>query len=547
MTSLESLRTRAVEESTAQGSGFVGAEHLFLAWLRDDGPAQQALTQAGVSADEFRTIIASRRAPRPAGDGEASNALSSHAERALAAAAESASAAGRDPNGDDLFLALIKEPRGAIARALTTAKARPTELRRLVAPPPAPRADKRREGSPARERAAQTASPPLPAARKRDPEIDDIPEARAPERPRLVPPPRPAPAPTPAPKRPSWWLWIGVIAVPVTVGLRYLGVSSGWLFAATCLGIIPLAAAIAQATEHLADHAGPTVSAVLNAAFGNATEVIVAIAALHAGYVDFVKASLTGSILGNLLLILGAALLAGGLRQPILKFNRTAAGMSSAMLAIAVAALMLPSMLRGTPADSHLQALSQLVAVVLAFIYLASLLFSLRTHRRIFTGSTSGEDPHTHWPLGITVLVLAVATVLVAVESEFLVETIGPVTRSLGVSQGFLGLIVVPIVGNAAEHASAIVAARRGRIELAIQIALGSSTQVALLVAPILVLIGGLIGSGMNLVFPGFQVGALAAAVIVSALIILDGESHWLEGVQLLALYLMIAAAAWFI
>ncbi|HEY4099565.1 MAG TPA: calcium/proton exchanger [Gemmatimonadales bacterium] len=546
MTSLETLRTRAVEESTAQGSGFVGAEHLFLAWLLDDGLAQQALVQAGISADEFRTIIASRRAPRPAGEGETSNALSSHAERALAAAAESATVAGRDPNGDDLFLALIKEPRGAIARALTMAKARPTELRRLVAPPPAARSGKRRDGSPPRERSGQPVQP-APVARKRDPEIDDIPEARAPERPRLAPPPRPAPAPTAAPKEHSWVLWIGLLAVPLTVGLKYLGVSSGWVFAVTCLGIIPLAGAIAQATEHLADHAGPTVSAVLNAAFGNATEVIVAIAALHAGYVDFVKASLTGSILGNLLLILGAALLAGGLRQPILKFNRTAAGMSSAMLAIAVAALMLPSMLRGTPADSHLQALSKLVAVLLAIIYLASLLFSLRTHRRIFTGAASGEDPHTRWPLGITVVVLAVATVLVAVESEFLVETIGPVTRSLGVSQGFLGLIVVPIVGNAAEHASAIVAARRGRIELAIQIALGSSTQVALLVAPILVLVGGVIGSGMNLVFPGFQVGALAAAVIVSALIVLDGESHWLEGVQLLALYLMIAAAAWFI
>ncbi|HEY3934684.1 MAG TPA: calcium/proton exchanger [Gemmatimonadales bacterium] len=540
MASLEELRARAAKESTAQESGFVGAEHLFLAWLEGDGPAQRALAQAGMSPETFRGLIAGSRSGKN-GPGSASG-LSTHAERAMATATEAATVAGRQPTGDDLFLALIKEPRGAIARALTTAKARPSQLRTLINPPAArpPRRD-----TPRPDRAPRLAPAKGDAPRRRDPEVDDIPESPAPERPRLVPPPRPIPA-EPAQRRWSV-LWLGYLAVPVSLALHYLGADSRWVFLAACLAIIPLAAAIAEATEHLADHTGPMVGALLNAAFGNATEVIVAIAALRAGYVELVKASLAGSILGNLLLILGLALLAGGLRQPILKFNRIAAGMSSAMLALAVAALMLPSFLRGTPADSHLPALSRAVAVVLALTYLGSLLFALRTHRRSFAMASNPDPGRRPWPVGLALAVLAIATIAVAVESEFLVDTIGPVTRSLGISQGFLGLIVIPIVGNAAEHASAVVAARRGRIELAIQIALGSSTQVALFVAPLLVLIGGLVGPGMDLVFPGFQVGALAAAVVVSALIILDGESHWLEGVQLLALYVMIGAAAWFI
>jgi Ca2+:H+ antiporter len=285
----------------------------------------------------------------------------------------------------------------------------------------------------------------------------------------------------------------------------------------------------------------------LNAAFGNATEVIVAIAALNAGYIELVKASLIGSILSNLLLILGLALLTGGLRQPILRFNRIAAGMSAAMLALAVAALMLPSLLHGTAADAHIIELSQIVAAILAFTYLASLVFTLRTHKRVFAAAGRTLLDGRPWSSRTAILVLAIATAVVAVESQLLVDTIVPVTQSLHLTQAFLGLIVIPIVGNAAEHATAIVAARKGKIELALQIALGSSTQVALLVAPLLVLIGAFVGQGMDLAFPAFQVGALGVSVVVAAFITLDGESHWLEGVQLLALYAMIAAAAWFI
>ncbi len=287
--------------------------------------------------------------------------------------------------------------------------------------------------------------------------------------------------------------------------------------------------------------------ALLNATFGNATEVIVAIAALNAGYIELVKASLTGSILSNLLLILGLALFAGGVREHTLRFSKTAAGMSAAMLALAVSGLVLPSVLGTTSGLSHVTALSQIVAAILAITYVASLMFTLHTHKRLFAGGDNSALDAKPWPILVAVAALAVATVVVAVESEFLVDTIGSVTQSLHLSQVFVGLIVIPIVGNAAEHATAIVAARRGRTELAVQIAVGSSTQVALLVAPLLVLVSFVLGHEMTLVFPVFQIVALGVATIVSAIVTLDGESHWLEGLQLLALYAMIGAAAWFI
>ena len=217
------------------------------------------------------------------------------------------------------------------------------------------------------------------------------------------------------------------------------------------------------------------------------------------------------------------------------------------MLALAVAGLILPSILGTTTGEHHVTALSQIVAGILAVTYVASLLFTLHTHKRLFAGGDDAAFDGKPWPLTGAIVALALATVVVALESEFLVDTIVPVTQSLHLSQIFLGLIVIPIVGNAAEHATAIVAARRGKTELAVQIAVGSSTQVALLVAPLLVLAGFLLGQEMNLVFPMFQVIALSIATIVSAIVTLDGESHWLEGMQLLALYALIGVAAWFI
>jgi Ca2+:H+ antiporter len=303
-----------------------------------------------------------------------------------------------------------------------------------------------------------------------------------------------------------------------------------------------------EATEHLAHRTGPAMGGFLNATFGNAAELIIAIAALRAGLVDLVKASITGSILGNLLLILGLALIAGSRGRPVIRFNRTAAGMSSGMLALAVVGLVFPAIfhsLHPTEVTGELR-MSEGVALVLGITYLFSLLFALRTHNDLFA-TQEHEFSGTAWGIRKAMVVLGLATAGVAVESELLVHSVEAVTATLGLSQMFLGLIVIPIIGNAAEHATAVVVARKGKMDLALNIALGSSTQVALLVAPILVLVGLLLGQNMNLVFRPFEVAAIGMATIVTAIITLDGESHWFEGVQLLAVYAIVAVAAFFI
>jgi Ca2+:H+ antiporter len=322
------------------------------------------------------------------------------------------------------------------------------------------------------------------------------------------------------------------------------------VFAAACLAVLPLAGYMGDATEHLAHRTGPTVGGLLNATFGNAAELIISIVALRAGLVPLVKASITGSILGNLLLILGLALVAGGLRRSELRFNRTSAGMSAGMLSLAVVALVLPALFHALHPESAARLselrMSEAVAVVLLLTYGLSLLFTLRTHRRLFWSEAHPMNGPV-WSSGKAALVLGVATVAVALESELLVHTASEATHTLGLTQTFLGLIIIPIIGNAAEHATAVMVARKGQMDLSLQIALGSSTQVALLVAPILVFAGVLLGQDMDLVFTPFEVMALGLATIVTSIITLDGESHWFEGVQLLAVYGMVAIGAYFL
>lgn len=544
MTTLSELSSAAQQEAALHGSAAAGVEHFFLAWLRTaSGPASEALGRGGVTADAFAAQLGAPRVPR--GEGDDAPQLSSHARQALTQAEEIARLAGRsDVTADDVALALFRQPRGAMARALAAARLKPGVLARLV---------QGREATPRNPvrtlENAPTSRPPREkkATQRRanfDPEVDNIPEAKAPTRPQMTPPPKPAELQRRS-RRWSWW-WTLYLALPASIAARLAGADAVVVFALSGVALVPLARLLSRATEHVADRTNPATGALLNAAFGNATELIVAIAALHAGYLDLVQQTITGSILGNLLLILGIALFVAGRREPIVRFNRTASGMSSAMLALAVAAMVLPSVLGSPGALPHTMAMSRLVAVILIATYAASLLFSLRTHRGLFNVAhrvTGG----TTWPLGTAIGVLLAATVGVAVESELLVDTIVPVTHALGITAGFIGLIVLPIIGNAAEHATAVIAARNGRTELAIQVALGSSTQIALLVAPVLVLIGAGVGRPLAFVFPMFHVAALAIGVIVAGFITFDGESHWLEGVQLLALYLMFAIAAWFI
>jgi Ca2+:H+ antiporter len=350
--------------------------------------------------------------------------------------------------------------------------------------------------------------------------------------------------------------WLGLLVrsaliacVPLSWYLAWAHAAPGLVFAVACLGVLPLAGWMGEATEHLAARTGPTVGGLLNATFGNAAELIIAVAALRQGLVDLVKASITGSILGNLLLILGLSFVAAGTRAPTFRFNRTAAGMSAGMLALAVIGLVFPALFHALHPDAgrvEELRLSEIVAVVLLVTYLASLLFSLKTHSRVFGGEphpTSGKV----WTVPAAVGVLLLATAATAVQAEILVHATEAVTAGSGLSQIFLGLIIIPLIGNAAEHATAVVVARKGQTDLALQIALGSSTQVALLIAPLLVFIGLFLGQGMNLVFTPFEVIALAMSTVVAAIITLDGESHWFEGVQLLAVYALVAAGALFI
>jgi Ca2+:H+ antiporter len=320
------------------------------------------------------------------------------------------------------------------------------------------------------------------------------------------------------------------------------------LFAVSALAVVPLAAAMGRSTEVLASRTGPALGGLLNATFGNAAELLLALAALRAGLLDLVKASVTGSILGNLLLVLGLALMAGGLRRPILTFNRTAAGSGGAMLLLAVVGLVFPTLFaashpRATAATSvHL---SEGVAIVLGCTYGLSLVFSLVTHRRLFQ-TVPAEEP-ARPGAGKAIATLAGATALVALQSEILIGATQSAVAQVGWSETFVGLIVIPLIGNAAENASAVVVARKGQIELALSITLGSSTQVALFVAPVLVGAGVLMGQPMRLDFTAFEVVALGFASLIVTVIALDGESHWFEGAQLLAVYAILAIAAWFV
>lgn len=347
----------------------------------------------------------------------------------------------------------------------------------------------------------------------------------------------------------TWLRWL-LLAVPLSWALAALHAPPLAVFVLTGLSVIPLAGEMGSATETLAERSGPAVGGLLNASFGNAAELIIAIVALRAGLLDLVKASLTGSILGNLLLILGLSLLAGGLKRPTLTFNRTAAGMSGAMLMLAVVGLVIPALFASTHPTASVETtihLSEGVALVLGATYAAGLVFSLVTHRELFSPTGHPVASSAPGSVGRAVAVLAGATVLVAVQSEILVHATEEVVTHLGVSESFLGLIVIPIIGNAAEHAAAVVVARKGQTDLALTIALGSSTQVALFVAPVLVLAGVLVGQPMHLVFTQFEVVALALSVLIVTVIALDGESHWFEGVQLLAVYAIMVIAAWFV
>ena len=341
------------------------------------------------------------------------------------------------------------------------------------------------------------------------------------------------------------------VFIPIAVALEIAHASPVLIFAAAALGVIPTAAVMGEATEQIAAKTGPGIGGFLNVTFGNAPELIIAFFALKEGLQEVVKASIVGSIVGNVLLVLGAAMLVGGLRREKQTFNRTAAAAQSGMLLLALTALIMPALFQlihggGLPSvgdervhfGDDLQTLSLGVALVLMATYAAGLVFSLKSHRRLFNPYEEQEEDHGGWSMRTALLALAGAAVLVGLVSEILVGSITEASEEIGLSEFFVGVFVVAIVGNAAEHWVAVLAAAKDKMDLSVGIAIGSSSQIALFVAPVLVLLSFFVGpEPMALVFNGYELGGLVFAVLIANFLTQDGESNWFEGVQLLALY----------
>lgn len=357
----------------------------------------------------------------------------------------------------------------------------------------------------------------------------------------------------------SGWPYLLVPFIPLAIALDLAHVSPTIIFFSSALGVIPTAALMGRATEELAARSGPGIGGLLNVTFGNAPELIIALFALEAGLHEVVKASIIGSVIGNILLVMGASMFVGGLGRERQLFDRTSAGAQSSMLLLAVAALMMPAIFelvegKGLPSpgselisyDSTVEQLSLAVAVVLIMTYVAGLIFSLRTHRSLFNPEDGDDEDggHVPWSVRRSVGALALAGVAVGVMSEILVGSISEAATSIGLTEFFVGAIVVAIVGNAAEHWVAVLVARKDKMDLAVNIAIGSSAQIALFVAPVLVLTSFVLGPGpMPLVFNGFELGAVFLSVLIAIHVTSEGESHWFEGIQLLAVYAVVALA----
>jgi Ca2+:H+ antiporter len=348
--------------------------------------------------------------------------------------------------------------------------------------------------------------------------------------------------------------WL-LIFVPLAIGLEIAAPERHLLvFFASGLAILPLAAWMGRATEHLAERMGEGVGGLLNATFGNAAELIIALAALRAGLHDVVKASIIGSIVGNILLVLGAAMLAGGLRHREQRFNAAGARAQATMMTLAAITLILPAAfqvaLGPNAAAAPLIPLSASISIVLLVVYGLYLVYTLVTHSSLFSGSHAPEEEaHSPpWSVRRAALVLGVATAVIAWMSEILVGAIQPTARSLGLTSGFIGVFVVAILGNAAEHATAISVAMKNRMDLSLSIAIGSSVQVAVFVAPVLMLVSLVLGPvPMDLAFPNGLVLVVLLSVLIAGQVANDGRSDWLKGVQLLAVYFVLGLTFFFV
>jgi Ca2+:H+ antiporter len=360
------------------------------------------------------------------------------------------------------------------------------------------------------------------------------------------------------PKQRIYWL---VVFAPIAIGARIVNADPVLVFILSALALIPLAKLIGDATEELAIYTGPRLGGLLNATLGNAAELIITIFAINRGLLDLVRASITGSIIGNLLVVLGLSLLMGGLKNGVQVFDRRTAGLNATLLVLAVVALVIPSLFDPALVENPSNELlfSEGIAVILIVLYGLSIVYSFRTgHGEAATHKadngahatgeiavvreSAAEEVHTaRWTRNFAIIVLIIATAGTAAVSEALVGAVEPFGAQLGLTEVFLGLIIIPLVGNIAEHLAAVQVAIKNKMELSLSISLGSSLQVALFVAPVLVFISLLFGQRLLLVFTNEELIALIGTSLLAVFISQDGESNWLEGAMLLGVYLILA------
>jgi len=342
------------------------------------------------------------------------------------------------------------------------------------------------------------------------------------------------------------FLPISLLLIPLSLFAEYMHWGPVSVFGLACLAILPLAVYMGFATEELALYTNPKVGGFLNAAFGNATELIIAFFALQQGMFDVVKASIAGSILGNSLLVLGASMVAGGMSNGIQHFDKKTVELSTTLLTFAVIGLCIPAVFLYTVRPElvnswEYEPLNLSIAAVMLVIYLLGMYFSFRSNSDVF-GTTGHGEILAKWSRMKGIAILLGSTIFIALESEMLVGAIGPMTKELNISPFFVGIILIPLIGNAAEHSTAIWMAMKNKMDIATEIAIGSSLQIALFVMPCLVIAGAIINRTMSLVFNIFEIASLIVSVVIVNRVAGDGESNWLEGLQLLAVYLIIAA-----
>ena len=336
-----------------------------------------------------------------------------------------------------------------------------------------------------------------------------------------------------------------LITLPLAILAEIMHWGPVWVFALSALSVVPLAAYIGEGTEALASYTNPRIGGLLNATLGNAAELIITIAAIRAGLLELVKASITGSILGNLLLVMGLSMVVGGLKNGIQSFNRRQASRNAILLVLSVIALLIPSIFSGyinNPLSIRVEALSVGSAIIMLVLYGLSLLYSLKFARTPISHESTEEIIHKPaWSIRKALIILALATIGVVIASEILIQAVEPVMAGLGISEFFLGIILIPLIGNVAEHFVAVQVAGRNKMDLSVEIAISSSLQIALFVAPVLVFISLLFNNPLQLIFNDLELIALIAGVIITAFVSEDGESNWLEGSVLLTIYLILA------